>query len=115
MKKSYCCEKLEKTLHFLPEEIKFCCPCAEGLGVKIKDYSKIDKKEVISAKKNYIKQLKNGIIPKQCQGCIEIKESEPSKQSLFEKFLKKEKQYSVSHIIVDHYKQCDCFCVYCCR
>ena len=72
MKKSYYCEKLEKTLHFLPEEIKFCCSCAEGLGIKIKDFSKVDKKEIIKVKNKYIKQLKNGVIPSQCFGCLEL-------------------------------------------
>lgn len=113
MKKSYYCEKLEKTLHFLPEEIKFCCSCAEGLGIKIKDFSKVDKKEIIKVRNKYIKQLKNGVIPSQCFGCLELKEQKIQKESLFQKILKKKENKVVSHVIVDHYKQCDCSCIYC--
>jgi len=113
MKKSYCCEKLEKTLHFLPDQIKFCCSCTEGLGIKIENFSKIDKGKIISQKEKYIQQLKKGIIPKQCIGCSEIKQIEVNKENFFEKFFKRKKSELVSHIIVDHFKQCDCACIYC--
>ena len=113
MKKSYYCEKLEKTLHFLPDEIKFCCSCTEGLGVKIDDFSKINKNLILKAQKKYVQQLKNGIIPPQCAGCNEIKEQEVQKENLFEKFFKNKSHNWVSNIIVNHYKQCDCNCVYC--
>lgn len=110
MKKSYYCEKLEKTLHFLPNEIKFCCSCAEGIGIKLKNNSQIDKKKIEKAKNKYIKELEKGNIPKQCIGCPDYKEQERPrlKELLFSK-----KEVKVSHIIVDHFKQCDCSCVYC--
>lgn len=111
MKKSYYCEKLEKTLHFLPNEIKFCCSCAEGLGIKIKDNSKIDKKAIKDEKEKFIKMLEKGIIPNQCKGCVEYKEQNSS--SFIEKLFKKRKSLKIQNIIVDHFKQCDCSCVYC--
>ena len=37
MKKSYYCEKLEKTLQFWPNGVKFCCSYAEGLKYEIKN------------------------------------------------------------------------------
>lgn len=110
MKKSYRCEKLEKSLHFLPNEIKFCCSCAQGLGIKLDDRSKLDKEKIVNEKIKYIKELENGVIPKQCIGCVDYREQE--KPNLFKRLFSKRK-IKTSHIIVDHFKQCDCSCVYC--
>lgn len=110
MKKSYRCEKLEKSLHFLPSEIKFCCSCAQGFGIKLNDSSKLNKEEIVNTKIKYIKELENGIIPKQCTGCVDYREQE--KPNLFKRLFSK-REIKTSHIIVDHFKQCDCNCVYC--
>jgi len=109
--KSYYCEKLEKTLHFMPNEVKFCCSCAEGAGIKIVDFSKFNPQEIINAKNKYIEFLKKGKIPKECKGCIEYKEKSIKEQFL--SLLKKPVEKKISHIIVDHFKQCDCNCTYC--
>ena len=111
MRKSYSCEKLEKTLHFLPDGVKFCCSCAEGAGLKILDFSKFNNDLVIKSRKEFVFCLKSGIIPNQCLGCVEYKEITLSEKlkSLFNS----NKKELVSHIIIDHYKQCDCNCVYC--
>lgn len=110
MKKSYRCEKLEKSLHFLPNEIKFCCSCAQGLGINLDDRSKLDKEKIVNEKIKYIKELENGIIPKQCAGCVDYREQE--KPNLFKRLFSK-REIKISSIIVDHFKQCDCNCVYC--
>lgn len=111
MFESYHCEKLEKTLHFLPDGVKFCCSCAEGTGIKINDFSKFNKEEIIKGKKKYIDLLKKGYIPKECKGCIEYK-----KNNLYKKiksiFIKQHKN-KITHIIIDHFKQCDSNCIYC--
>ncbi len=112
MFKSYYCEKLEKTLHFLPDKIKFCCSCAQGPGVEIKDFSNISKEQIESEKKRIRKLLGKGIIPPECTGCVEYKEKS-LKEYVQTLFCKKEQISLVKHIIVDHYKQCDCKCVYC--
>lgn len=111
MFKSYCCEKLEKTLHFMPDKVKFCCSCAEGAGINNIDFSKFDEKDIINAKRRYIEYLKKGRLPKECKGCIEYKEKSIIEQlkSKFEKPVEKK----ISHIIIDHFKQCDCNCTYC--
>lgn len=111
MFESYYCEKLEKTLHFLPDEVKFCCSCAEGAGIKISDFSKFNKKGITMAKKRYIKFLKNGQLPKECSGCIEYKKR--SIKQRIKEFFEKPVETKISHIIVDHFKQCDCNCSYC--
>ena len=112
MFKSYYCEKLEKTLHFLPDKIKFCCSCAQGPGVELTDYNCIDKDKIFEEKEKIRRLLKKGHIPKECEGCIEFKELSLKEQ--FSNFFNKEKSnFIVKHIIVDHFKQCDCKCVYC--
>lgn len=110
---SYYCHKLESTLHFLPKEIKFCCSCVEGPGIVIEDFNKINKKSIEKEKEKNIKALKNGEIPKQCQGCNEYKEINEPPKKFFETLFENKKKYPVSYIIIDHYKQCDCNCIYC--
>ncbi len=110
---SYYCKMLQTTLHFLPNAVKFCCSCAEGPGVKIKDYNNINKKEIEQTRLKFINALRNGEIPKECKGCFEYKQTEIPKKGFFESLFKKEEKFPVNYIIVDHYKQCDCSCVYC--
>lgn len=117
MKKSYYCEQLENTLHFLPDRVKFCCSCTEGIGLEIDDFSKFSQKEVIKKREEYTEQLNKGEIPSGCKGCFELKEKKEEKNSLQDKikslFVKNKTQGKISHIIIDHFKQCDCKCIYC--
>ena len=108
MKKSYYCEKLEKTLHFLPDGVKYCCSCADGTGLKIADFSNFNEQDIIKKRDEYTELLKNGTIPPQCSSCVEYKEMKIADKikSLFSS----PKQKLISHIIVDHYQQCDCDC-----
>ena len=111
MKKSYYCEKLEKTIHFLPDGVKYCCSCADGVGLKIPDFTSFNEQDIADAKNNYIEILKSGEIPPQCSGCVEYKE-----RRIIDKiksiFLSPQNNL-ISHIIVDHYQQCDTDCCYC--
>ena len=108
MGKSFYCEKLEKTLHFLPDGVKYCCSCTEGIGLKIDDFNSFDMLKVISKKNDYIKMLKKGEIPTGCSGCSEYKQL-----TFIRKILSIFSKNRISHIIADHFKQCDCNCVYC--
>lgn len=111
MKKSYDCKKLKETLHFLPDKIKFCCSCAEGPGIVIKNTSEINKKEIIDTKSKFIKMLKEGNLPKECNGCVEFSKKEA--ENFFKKIFQQKEEHKIKHIIIDHYKQCDCACIYC--
>lgn len=111
MSKSYYCEKLNKTLHFLPDGVKFCCSCASGAGFKVEDVSKIDKQYILDKKNKYIDFLKRGQIPSECRGCIEYKEI--TFKDKIQSFFKKEEIPLISHIVVDHFSKCDCDCSYC--
>ena len=110
---SYRCKKLESSLHFLPEYIKFCCSCAVGPGIKIKDFNKINKKSIEKVKRKIINQLQKGEIPKECEGCVEYEETNPLYKTLWDTLFVKEELEPIKHIIIDHYKQCDCNCIYC--
>ena len=119
MTKSYYCPKLETTLNLLPSEIKYCCSCAACPGVAIKDSKNIEKEKIIKTKKQLIAMFKQGIIPTKCKGCteyIELKEEENKKTNFFKKlaeiFSSKETK-KISHLIINHYKQCECKCIYC--
>ncbi len=111
MGNSYYCKKLETTLHFLPNTIKYCCSNAEGPGVEITDFTKIDKNQILAEKNKYIEMLNNGEIPAKCKGCVEFKEKS-FMDKVKEKFVEA-KHDLISNIIIDHFKQCDCNCIYC--
>lgn len=112
--KIYYCEKLESTINFLPDKIKFCCDCSEGLGYEIKDKNVFNKKAFLKQRKEYINKLKKGDIPHECKGCINIKEKEVKKENIFKKLVKKgNNKAQIKQIFVNHFKQCDCRCIYC--
>lgn len=100
----YHCEKLETTLNFTPDLVRFCCGYMLGPGFDIKSISSI--KEI---QNRYIKLMKKGQIP--CFKCIECKEI-GLKEHIKNLFCKKRNK-KFSYIIVNHYKQCDCSCIYC--
>lgn len=113
MRNSYYCEKLEKTLHFQYDIIRFCCSCAEGPGVDFSETShNFDFSFIKKQRDFYISELKKGKIPKACSGCIELKKRK-EKTNFFKEFFSKNPDHKIKHIIVNHYKQCDCSCIYC--
>lgn len=116
MDKSYYCPKLEKTLNFLPQEIKYCCSCAACPGVVIKDSKNLEKEKIIKTKKQLIEMFKNGIIPTKCRGCTEYREIKEENSNFIKKligFFYPKETKKISHLIMNHYKQCECKCIYC--
>lgn len=119
MTKSYYCPKLEKTLNLLPQEIKYCCSCATCPGVVIKNSQSLEKEKIIKTKKQLIEMFKQGIIPTKCRGCTEYREIEEENNTNLNFFEKLSKAFSskntkkISHLIMNHYKQCECKCIYC--
>ncbi len=109
--KSYICEKLGRTLNFLPDKVGFCCSAAEGTGIEYIAGNLLNIKKITNAENKYIKMLKFGEIPKECFGCIDYKEK--TYKNLFEFLFSKSKPFLVNEIIVNHFKQCDCNCIYC--
>ncbi len=118
MQKSYYCEKLEHSLNILPDRISFCCSCAEGCHFNIDNFDKLDFNEIFNKRNEYIEQMKHGVIPHECSGCCEYKEY-PQKtlfQKIIEKLFKNEKSSNkgkINYIVINHFKQCECNCVYC--
>ena len=106
MSKTYCCEKLETTLNFTPEGVRFCCGYQLGPGVDIENIDNIKK-----IQNEYIQAFKRGEIPKECQNCTEYKKI--SIKDKIKNLFKTQKNKKISYIFVNHYKQCDCSCIYC--
>ena len=111
MKKSYYCEKLETMVNFLPDVIKYCCPNSLGLGIEIDNDKIFDYKKFIKMKKFYIKSLEKGEIPAGCENCVFLKEKDNDRTIFFKKIFNKKNL--IKEIIVNHFKQCDCSCIYC--
>ena len=116
MTKSYYCPKLEITLNLLPDEIKYCCSCAACPGITIKNSQNLEKEKIIKTKKQLIEMFKQGIIPTKCRGCSEYKEKKEENSNFIKKligFFYPKETKKISHLIMNHYKQCECKCIYC--
>lgn len=110
MGKSYYCKRLNETLNFDALKIYYCCATRTGPGIDVPSPENIN--EIFKKKKSLISMFDKGIIPKECEGCFDLEEKEPEKFNLFNIFKKTPK---ASLIIVKHFKQCDCGCIYCCE
>ena len=110
MKKRYYCKRLNETLNFDALKVFYCCATRTGPSIDVPKPDKI--KDIITKRNALIKMLDRGIIPEECQGCFDLKEQENPKPLLISQFSKPPK---ANMIIVKHFKQCDCSCIYCCE
>ena len=115
MSNFYNCSFLNSGLHFTPEHMRFCCATVFGPYVNI---DKFDYDKVLSAlfeKRNQlITDMHNHLIPKECETCIYLKELDSDDDKIPQEILSQQKEIpKISSIIINHYKQCDCYCIYC--
>lgn len=110
MKKRYYCKRLNETLDFDALKVFFCCGTRSGPYYENPSPQNI--KNIIKKRNRLIKQMDRGIIPPECEGCFDLKEQQNPKSLLLNVF---EKTPKANMIIVKHFKQCDCSCVYCCE
>ena len=110
MTKRYYCKRLNETLDFDALKVFYCCGTRTGPACDIPKPKEI--KNIIKKRNSLIKQLDRGNIPIECEGCFDLKEQTKPKPLLLSIFCKPPK---AKMIIVKHFKQCDCSCVYCCE
>ena len=116
MKKIYNCDLLNSSLHFTPDNLRFCCaPVYWGPNI---DSNNPGSKDVflslIEMRKQALKGMKEHIAPEGCVGCIYLKEYDLDSPDTPENILEKQKEEPlISNIIINHFKQCDCHCIYC--
>lgn len=110
MNKRYYCERLNQTLDFDAQKVFFCCATRTGPSVDVPTPDRVT--DIVKRRNSLIKMLDRGQIPKECEGCFDLKEQENPKPLLLSSFNKPPK---ANMIIVKHFKQCDCSCVYCCE
>ena len=110
MKKRYYCKRLNETLNFDALKVFYCCATRTGPSIDVPKPDKI--KDIITKRNKLIKMLDRGEIPQECEGCFDLSEQENPKPLLISQFSKPPK---ANMIIVKHFKQCDCSCVYCCE
>lgn len=110
MKKRYYCKRLNETLNFDALKVFYCCATRTGPSIDVPKPDKI--KDIITKRNTLIKMLDKGVIPEECKGCFDLKEQENPKPLLISQFSKPPK---ANMIIVKHFKQCDCSCIYCCE
>lgn len=110
MKKRYYCKRLNETLNFDALKVFYCCATRTGPSCDIPSPKEI--KEVLKKRNSLIKMLDKGIVPTECEGCFDLQEQNNPKPLIFSQFAKPPK---ANLIIVKHFKQCDCSCIYCCE
>lgn len=111
VRKSYKCNNLETTIHFLPDAIKFCCTGAEGPGIRIPDIDKLNLNMAEAKRISLINNLMKGKIPHECEGCGEYKER--TKPGLKELIFGTKPEKKINKIIINHFKECNCDCIHC--
>lgn len=110
MKKRYYCKRLNETLDFDALKVFYCCATRTGPSIDVPNTSSI--KQIIAKRTSLIKMLDKGDIPTECIGCFDLKEQENPKPLILSQLSKVPK---ANMIIVKHFKQCDCSCIYCCE
>ena len=115
MGKFYSCSFAKSGLHFTPEHMKFCCTNVFGPYVNInKDNYDNVLNFLFEKRKEILVDMQNHIIPKECQNCVALKEYDSDEASLSQDVLNDKIQpHKINSIIINHFKQCDCFCIYC--
>ncbi len=110
MKKRYFCKRLNETLNFDAQKVFYCCATRTGPSIDVPKPKNI--KDIIKRRNSLIKMLDRGIIPEECKGCFDLEEQKNPKPLLISQLSKPPK---ANMIIVKHFKQCDCSCIYCCE
>ena len=101
-KKSYGCSLLNNHLHFTSRDtLEPCCSANIGPAMVKQLSAKESIKEFIKSKKQIIENMKKGIIPDGCNGCVHL---EPYKEM---------QDFRINKITLNHYTQCNCACIYC--
>ena len=101
-KKSYMCPLLNNHLHFTSRDtLEPCCSANIGPALVSRLSEKNSIKEFIKEKKHYIEMFKSGNIPSECKNCVHITE------------YKKQSDFRINKITLNHYTQCNCACIYC--
>jgi len=115
MNKIYNCDLLNSSLHFTPESLRFCCAPAH-LGPNIDSKNPGSKDVFLSLmemRKQALKNMEEHIAPDSCAECIYLKEYDLDSPDTPKNILEKQEEHLISNIIINHYKQCDCNCIYC--
>ncbi len=108
--KRYYCKRLNETLNFDALKVFYCCATRTGPSIDVPSPKNVS--NLIKKRNSLIKMMDRGVIPKECEGCFDLKEQENPKPLLLSFFSKPSKS---NLIIVKHFKQCDCSCIYCCE
>lgn len=107
------CDKLSSTINFLPDIVKYCCECSIGLWIDLTEQNIFSQDEFLSKRRYYINELMNNNIPENCLGCVNLKKKEIDEFSDLSDLNSKQEKNFINHIIVNHFRQCDCRCIYC--
>lgn len=96
------CRYLHGGVTFMHGAIRTCC--SHKCGVTFVDNYKgedIDWYKMAETRKTVVENCKNGIIPENCKGCIDLETKEWQNEAL------------IDDIYINHWDHCNCGCVYC--
>lgn len=104
MKKKYTCPYLESGINFFYNEIRVCCKSAHeytGMPILV-SYNNFSIENIIKKKQELKSRFENGDIPKECQGCIFINQTDKTSEDL-----------AFGYIDINTFIDCNCQCIYC--
>lgn len=116
MRKIYNCDLLNSGLHFTQDNLRFCCaPAYWGPNIDSKQPGSKDVFwTLMKMRKEALQNMKEHIAPQGCYGCIYLKEYDlDSPETPSDIIEKQSAEPLISNIVINHYKQCDCHCIYC--
>lgn len=96
------CRHLQGGITFMHDAIRTCC--SHKQGVTFFDNYKgqpIDWKGVYNVRKEVIEKCKEGIIPENCKGCVDLEKKVWDSDS------------KITELYLNYWDQCNCGCVYC--
>lgn len=96
------CRYLQGGITFMHDAIRTCCSSKEGVNFFLNYKGEpIDWKKVAKERSIIIRDCKNGIIPKNCQGCIDLQKKYWTDEG------------KITELYFNHWDHCNCGCVYC--
>ena len=82
--KRYYCKRLNETLNFDALKVFYCCATRTGPSIDVPSPKNVS--NLIKKRNSLIKMMDRGVIPKECEGCFDLKEQENPKPLLLSFF-----------------------------
>ncbi|MBQ2645535.1 radical SAM protein [bacterium] len=116
MKELLYCDFLWSGINFHPNRFSCCCTPYKGIfveGNNIKDYLYDFFLSFEKKRTEAIEKMKKSIPIKDCIGCVHLKKYDMDSDETPDYIINNYNKNLINHIQINHFKHCDCGCIYC--